>query len=68
MGMTNREIAEMLFLSESTIKSHLNKAFRKLGVRSRAEAQRLITDPGQGLGTGILAITGRGLAKPRTQS
>ena len=63
MGLTNREIAHKLFLSESTIKSHLNSAFRKLGVGSRAEAARLIADPEEGLGTGILAITGRGLAK-----
>jgi DNA-binding NarL/FixJ family response regulator len=65
MGLTNREIAQMLFLSESTVKSHLNTAFRKLGVRSRAEAGRLIADPDEGLGTGILAITGPGLARRR---
>lgn len=34
MGLTNREMAQKLFLSESTVKSHLNTAFRKLGVRS----------------------------------
>lgn len=65
MGLTNHEIAEKLFLSVSTVKSHLNTAFRKLGVRSRAEAARLITDPEEGLGTGILAITGPGLARKR---
>jgi DNA-binding NarL/FixJ family response regulator len=65
MGLTNREIAQRLFLSESTIKSHLNSAFRKLGVGSRSEAARLIADPEEGLGTGILAITGRGLARQK---
>lgn len=65
MGLSNREIAEKLYLSESTVKSHLNTAFRKLGVRSRAEAARLITDPDGGLGTGILAITAPGLARGR---
>ncbi len=35
-GLTNREIAARLFLSEKTIESHLSKAFSKLGVSSRA--------------------------------
>lgn len=70
MGLTNLEIAQKLFISENTVKSHLNTAYKKLGVHSRAEAQRLITDPDQGLGTGILAITALGLNRgrpPRTQ-
>jgi DNA-binding NarL/FixJ family response regulator len=61
MGLTNREIADKLFVSENTVKSHLNTAYRKLGVHSRTEAVRLIADPEVGLGTGILAITGPGL-------
>jgi DNA-binding CsgD family transcriptional regulator len=36
-GMTNREVAEALFLSEHTVESHLSSAYRKLGVRSRTE-------------------------------
>lgn len=35
-GLTNRAIAETLFLSEKTIESHLAGAFVKLGVRTRA--------------------------------
>jgi DNA-binding NarL/FixJ family response regulator len=57
MGLSNGEIAGKLYLTESTVKSHLSSAFRKLGVRSRAEAARVIADPTGGLGTGILAIT-----------
>jgi DNA-binding NarL/FixJ family response regulator len=57
MGFSNVEIAARLYLSESTVKSHLATAFRKLGVNSRAEAARLIADPEHGFGTGILAIT-----------
>ncbi|HET6639738.1 MAG TPA: response regulator transcription factor [Gemmatimonadota bacterium] len=65
MGLTNLEIAQKLFISENTVKSHLNTAYKKLGVHSRAEAQRLIADPDQGLGTGILAITAPGLSRGR---
>ncbi|HEY7282996.1 MAG TPA: LuxR C-terminal-related transcriptional regulator [Actinomycetota bacterium] len=36
-GMTNREVAEALYLSEHTVESHLSSAYRKLGVRSRTE-------------------------------
>ena len=56
MGYTNREIADQLVLAESTVKSHLFSAFRRLGVRSRSEAVALITDPTRGLGSGILTI------------
>jgi DNA-binding NarL/FixJ family response regulator len=45
-GATNREIADRLFLAESTVKSHLSTAFTKLGVRTRAEAAALVLDPG----------------------
>jgi DNA-binding CsgD family transcriptional regulator len=36
-GMTNREIAQTLVLSEKTVESQLRAAFRKLGVSSRRE-------------------------------
>jgi DNA-binding NarL/FixJ family response regulator len=65
MGLSNGEIAGKLYLTESTVKSHLGTAFRKLGVRSRAEAARLVADPERGFGTGILAITGPVLSSSR---
>jgi DNA-binding NarL/FixJ family response regulator len=37
-GLTNREIAERLYLAESTVKRHLSALFRRLGVSSRSEA------------------------------
>jgi len=40
-GLGNREIAERLFVSQDTIKSHLRNVYRKLGVRTRAEAVAL---------------------------
>jgi DNA-binding NarL/FixJ family response regulator len=53
-GLTNRQIADALFLSESTIKSHLSSAFAKLGVRSRREATAVLLDSPEGLGTRLL--------------
>lgn len=48
-GLHNREIADRLFLSESTIKSHVASSLAKLGVRSRKEAAALVLDPEEGL-------------------
>jgi DNA-binding NarL/FixJ family response regulator len=62
MAYTNREIANTLYLAESTVKTHLSSAFEKLGVRSRSEAAALILDSSQGLGTGILSIVGEDAA------
>lgn len=56
MGYMNSQIAEQLFLAESTVKSHLSSAFGKLGVRSRNEAVHLILNPDGGLGLGILGL------------
>jgi len=56
LGFMNQEIAAKLHLTESTVKSHLGSAFRKLGVRSRQEAAALILDSRSGLGAGILTI------------
>ncbi|MGO9759958.1 MAG: helix-turn-helix transcriptional regulator [Solirubrobacteraceae bacterium] len=58
MGYMNSQIAQQLFLAESTVKSHLSSAFGKLGVRSRNEAVDLILNPDRGLGMGILALGG----------
>jgi DNA-binding NarL/FixJ family response regulator len=53
-GHTNCEIASTLFLAESTVKSHLSSAYRKLGAGSRSEAASLIFDPDEGLADMVL--------------
>lgn len=37
-GRTNKEIAKALFISEKTVKSHLNSIFKKLNVTRRLQA------------------------------
>lgn len=37
-GLSNRQIAESFFLSEKTVKNHINRIFGKMNVSSRAEA------------------------------
>lgn len=37
-GLNNRQIAETFFLSEKTVKNHINRIFGKMNVSSRAEA------------------------------
>ncbi|KFB00501.1 hypothetical protein IA57_08445 [Mangrovimonas yunxiaonensis] len=40
---TNKEIAKTLFISLSTVKTHVNNVYRKLNVQSREEAKSLFT-------------------------
>jgi len=40
-GMSNREIAEKLYVSENTVKSHSSRVFDKLGAKRRTQAVQL---------------------------
>jgi DNA-binding CsgD family transcriptional regulator len=43
-GLTNREVAERLFVSPHTVSSHLRHVFSKLGMTSRVELARVARD------------------------
>jgi DNA-binding CsgD family transcriptional regulator len=40
-GLSNREIAEKLFVSENTVKTHSSRVFDKLGAKRRTQAVQL---------------------------
>lgn len=44
-GMSNREVAASLFVSEKTVEFHLHNVYRKLGVRSRTQLTRQFPQP-----------------------
>jgi DNA-binding CsgD family transcriptional regulator len=54
-GMSNRAIAQALFVSEKTVETHLGNAYRKLGINARTYLSEALagtpsgTDPGGGL-------------------
>lgn len=43
-GATIREIAAALFISQKTVESNLSRIYRKLGIRSRAELGRVMSE------------------------
>jgi len=44
-GKSNREIARALYVSEATVKTHVNRIFAKTGSRERAQAIRYAYTP-----------------------
>jgi DNA-binding CsgD family transcriptional regulator len=46
-GLTNREIAQTLFVTDRTVEGHLTNVFTKLGVRSRTSLPAALASPTQ---------------------
>ena len=45
-GLTNREVADRLFVSVKTVEANLSRVYRKLALRSRADlVRRLAVEP-----------------------
>ena len=43
-GLTNRQIAQELFVTTATVETHLRHAFRKLGVRARGQLRDALSE------------------------
>ena len=56
-GLTNKEIAEELHLSEYTVKNHMSRILKQLGAVDRSEAAKIARECEDGalIGTGALA-------------
>lgn len=46
-GLSNAQIAQQLYLSESTVKQHLRATYKLLGVKNRTEAAKLLREANQ---------------------
>lgn len=46
-GLTNRQVADNLYVSRHTVDSHLRQMFRKLAITSRVQLVRLVIESGQ---------------------
>jgi two-component system nitrate/nitrite response regulator NarL len=45
-GLSNKQLGEQLDLTEGTVKVHLHKIYRKLGLRNRATLSALVVTVG----------------------
>ena len=45
-GLKNRQIAKKLIVSERTVRAHLRKVLKKLGLRSRAQVAAWASERG----------------------
>src|SRR5690606_16555753 len=52
-GHTNAEIGELLHLARRTVETHLTSAYRKLGIRRRAELRPVLESDGEAEPSGV---------------
>ena len=52
-GMTNRQIAETLFITRRTVDSHLEHVFRKLGIHARSALQDAMSAQGEAVSPAV---------------
>ena len=50
-GLSNRSIAEELFISQATVARHVSNIFGKLGLSSRAQVAAWVADRNSGAGS-----------------
>ena len=53
-GMTNKEIADRLFLSPETVKTYVSRMLKKLGARNRTEAVVRAIEIGNNMARSVL--------------
>jgi DNA-binding CsgD family transcriptional regulator len=46
-GLTNREVARCLFISQNTVESHLKHIYPKLGIHSRMQLAVMVATQGE---------------------
>jgi DNA-binding NarL/FixJ family response regulator len=44
-GLTNREIAEAVFVTPKTVEVHLSSVYRKLEISSRSQLPAMLAEP-----------------------
>jgi DNA-binding NarL/FixJ family response regulator len=57
-GISNKELAARLTISQATVKVHLTRIFQKLGISSRAALAAAYHDHGHGNGNAVVRRTG----------
>lgn len=58
-GMSNQQIAATCFISEKTVKNHINRIFTKLHSASRSEAIARWLGTAPSTGSGVREVGGR---------